>query len=90
MSNCPRCNEVLDAHTPVGHKEGPRRGDFSVCIYCGTALVIDSTNPPTFHILTDEERNHIDKDTLARLEKIKEVRLKMLSEDALFRSRISK
>lgn len=49
---CPECATKTDAHTgPAG---GPRPGDLSICLYCGTLLTF--TDSRTFRVATAAEQ----------------------------------
>lgn len=36
MNFCPKCRSPLDAAQGVGHERKPKRGDYTICIYCGS------------------------------------------------------
>lgn len=38
---CPGCGARNDAHTHVGGSATPKKGDVSICLYCGMVLLWD-------------------------------------------------
>lgn len=52
---CPYCGKVCDlVSTPV-HGRGPREGDFTVCVDCGTLGIFDSSATGGLRLLNEEE-----------------------------------
>lgn len=62
---CPRCQEILDACTGVGHDATPKPGDLSVCSPCGA--VLEFTGDLSFRLMTDAEIAALDDETLLAL-----------------------
>lgn len=74
-SQCRTCKYEFDSHTSVGKKMAkPQKGDYSVCINCGTIGKLDGIldlYPITTIDWMDLEQN--DPDTYKRLKKIREL-----------------
>lgn len=40
-THCKSCMKKIDAHTSIEGHHKPQKGDFSICMYCGTISTFD-------------------------------------------------
>jgi len=59
QSDCPVCGMGLNAHTNTTDRTAPKRGDYTVCLYCQSVLRFGLFELRT---LTDRERVEAERD----------------------------
>lgn len=69
-TSCPACHHTLDACTGVNHDHGPKDGDLTLCIGCGSFLVIESLTPYQLRLMTQKEIDELDDATLNLMTKV--------------------
>jgi hypothetical protein len=52
-SNCLDCGKAMDAASAMTHDNPPKKGDVSICLYCGHIMIFRGNL--TLRALTDEE-----------------------------------
>lgn len=73
-TTCPTCGSRLDAATGIGEEaeaKGPRPGDFSVCMRCGTFLRFDDECEP--QLALESDLAELDQATRATMERAQKV-----------------
>lgn len=56
--HCPFCGRDLDRVSGIDHKDNPKPGDCTICIYCASFLTINSDF--TLQEMTEEEIGELD------------------------------
>jgi hypothetical protein len=63
--HCPACLKLVDAATSMAKDAQPKKGDLTICVYCGTLLQFGEFM--RLSALSDEELRQLDEETQREL-----------------------
>ncbi len=76
-SKCPQCGYTLDAHdcTDPVESRAPKKDDISICIKCASYNMFNEDL--TLRVMTEEDINNIDPETIAHMQRFSDEIKKM-------------